>query len=215
MTKKLTTEEFIQKAVALHGDNYDYTNAKYKHSHKKVEIICKKHGSFEQISKDHLKGHGCPECGKEKISEARKTHGKSNSKEYKIWKDTKKRCYNKNNKDYYRYGGRGITVCDRWLNSFENFLADMGECPKGYSIDRINNNGDYCPENCRWSTSKEQANNRSNNISLTICNKTMSLKDWCQDTGQNYMTVYTRLNRGWTPEQAIFGKRKRKKINVN
>jgi hypothetical protein len=212
MRKRLTTEEFIQKAVKVHGDKFDYTNVKYEHAHKKVEIICKKHGSFQQRPSDHLKGVGCPECKKEKTIEASTTHGQSNSKEYAAWASMKKRCYNQNNNRYHRYGGRGITVCDRWLNSFENFLADMGEKPKGCSIDRIDNDGDYCPENCRWSTPKEQCNNKSNNISLTIYGKTMSLTEWLKvNPYVDRKTVQLRLRRGWTHKQALYGKLKETK----
>jgi hypothetical protein len=208
MTRKSTTEEFIQKAVAVHKDKYDYTNVKYEHAHKKVEIICPKHGSFEQKPNDHFRGRGCPECGKEKLSELKTVHGQTLTKEYRIWTHMKTRCYNQNQKYYNRYGGRGIAVCDRWLNSFENFLADMGECPEGCSIDRIDNDKNYCPENCRWATSTQQNNNKSNTVLLTIYGKTMSLNDWCRDTGQNHKTVRTRLKAGWTPEEAIFGRKK-------
>jgi len=208
MPKKVTTEEFIQKAVKVHGDKFDYTKVKYEKSQRKVEIICKKHGIFQQRPNDHLSRCGCPECKKEKISDARTTHGKRFSKEYKIWRSMKERCYNQNNKRYHRYGGRGITICDRWLNSFENFLSDMGEKPEEYSIDRIDNDGNYCPENCRWATRTEQANNRSSNNLLTIHGKTMTLSEWCRDTGQNHKTVQTRLSRNWTPEEAIFGRKK-------
>jgi hypothetical protein len=95
---------------------------------------------------------------------ARTKHGKSRSVEYRTWIDMKKRCYDKKNKRYKDYGGRGITVCDRWLYSFENFYTDIGPRPSNkHSIDRIKNDGNYEPGNCRWATKKEQSNNTRRN----------------------------------------------------
>ena len=87
-------------------------------------------------------------------------HNNYKNKLYQTWSDMKQRCLNKNNKHYKDYGGRGIKVCNRWLNSFENFLQDMGQKPNGYSLDRINNNGNYEPSNCRWGTPIQQIHNR-------------------------------------------------------
>ena len=99
---------------------------------------------------------------------SKKSDEKFHGPEYKSWQNILQRCHNKNDKDYHYYGGRGIKVCDRWKNSFENFLADMGKCPEGMTIDRKNNDGDYCKKNCRWASRKEQADNRSSNLLGTI-----------------------------------------------
>ena len=103
------------------------------------------------------------------IPAVNKTHGESKTRsvEYGTWSRVKTRCYNQKSKDYKDYGGRGIKMCDSWLNSYESFLRDMGRRPKGrYSLDRINVNGNYEPSNCRWATDKEQANNKRKYKSL-------------------------------------------------
>lgn len=89
-----------------------------------------------------------------------KKHGYEGTPTYNTWRTMKYRCYQKTHPNYKNYGARGITICDEWRNSFENFLADMGEKPKGYQIDRVDNNGNYEPSNCRWVTPKENSNNR-------------------------------------------------------
>ncbi len=133
-------------------------------------------------------------------------HNKTNSTEYMIWVTMKQRCYNFKNKQYCDYGGRGITVCDRWLgeHGFENFYEDMGpRQSKEYSIDRIDNNGNYCPENCRWTTMKIQSNNRRNSILLTYQDKTSTINEWANFLNVNYSLLYSRYYRGLTDEQIL------------
>ncbi len=124
----------------------------------------------------------------------RTTHGKTKTSIYHIWISMKARCNNKMYIDYKNYGGRGISVCDRWLHSFENFYEDMGPKPTNkHTIDRINNNGNYEPRNCRWITRLDQANNKRSNIIITYKNKTQSLAHWCRELGLKYSTTYVKL----------------------
>ncbi len=126
-----------------------------------------------------------------------------NTPTYHSWINMRQRCSNPKNPDYPRYGGRGIKVSQRWLTSFENFVEDMGVAPKGYSIDRINNNGDYEPGNCRWATQKEQQNNRSSNKNITYKGETLGICEWAERLGGGVSLVTYRLKNGWDPIQAI------------
>ncbi len=123
---------------------------------------------------------------------------------YCSWRNMIRRCYDFKEIGYYNYGGRGIKVCKRWLTSFINFYSDMGEKPKNKSLDRINNNGNYTPKNCKWSTKKEQQNNRRNNISLTIDKITHTVAEWGRISKINRHVIYKRLRRGWSPKRSVF-----------
>lgn len=132
-------------------------------------------------------------------------HGMCNTPEYSTWERIKNRCNNPNSADYPDYGGRGIKVCDRWRKSFLAFYSDMGNKPiPNYSLDRINNNGNYEPSNCRWATIQEQANNKRSNRVFTINGATKTLKQWSDELGLKYKTVHMRINSyGWSTERAL------------
>jgi hypothetical protein len=109
---------------------------------------------------------------------------------------------NPKDKNYKHYGGRGITICERW-NSFVLFLADMGERPSGHTIDRIDNDGNYEPGNCRWATMAEQLRNTRRTVHLTHDGRTMCLEDWSRETGIHRGTIYSRLQLGFTVAEAL------------
>ena len=131
-------------------------------------------------------------------------HGSSRNPTYSKYQAMKQRCLNPKHKGWPRYGGRGIKVCERWLNSFENFLADMGESPEGMSIDRIDSDGHYEPANCRWASADEQANNKRNNRRIEIEGMVFaSLSRACDHFGISYGVVRGRISRGNSIEQAL------------
>lgn len=109
----------------------------------------------------------------------------------------RQRCNNPSSESFKWYGGRGIKVCDRWNQSFECFLTDMGVCPPELSIERINNDGNYCPENCRWETRSVQARNTSRNRLVELRGETKCMMEWCEIYGLKFSTVNNRIKRGW------------------
>lgn len=133
------------------------------------------------------------------------THGKR-TKEYYTWQSIKKRCMNPKSKHYRNYGGRGIMVCKRWAVSFMNFLADMGRAPSPkHSIERIKNNRNYTPRNCKWATMLEQASNKRNNIKVNVNGMNVSLKQACKDLNLNYRRTHQRIHiLNWSIEKALY-----------
>jgi len=116
----------------------------------------------------------------------------------------KQRCFNPSFKNYHRWGGRGITICDRWIDSFENFYADLGDKPsKSHSLDRADNDGNYTPENCRWATREEQDNNRSDSRLITYKGETMTATQWGKRLDVNPRMLTERLSRGWSIEKTL------------
>lgn len=121
---------------------------------------------------------------------------------YGIWAKMKARCIDPSTTGYENYGARGIRVCDRWMD-FVNFLSDMGECPVGLSIDRIDVNGNYEPSNCRWATIDEQANNKRTTVWLEVDGQRKTAAQWNAFMGFKRATVHNRLSLGWSPEKAV------------
>lgn len=121
------------------------------------------------------------------------------------------RCHNPNATNFHRYGGRGIKVCARW-SVFEHFLADMGERPVGKTLDRIDNDGNYEPENCRWATAEEQMNNCSINSHIDFAGRRQTVSQWAREIGICERALRYRINAGWPLERALGGReRKRRK----
>ena len=131
--------------------------------------------------------------------------GRKNTRLYRIYNNIKSRCYNKNSQAYLRYGARGITVCEEWRNDFTKFYdwSMKNGYQENLTIDRIDNNGNYEPSNCRWVTVKTQSNNRSKNHLVSLNSTTKTLNEWCEIYEINYHTVQDRLKRGWNYEKAL------------
>lgn len=133
------------------------------------------------------------------------THRMSKTRTYRIWCGMKTRCTNPNNPNYQRYGKRGITICERWMHSFANFLEDMGHCPSNkHSIERKDNDGNYEPDNCYWEPDRcVQSNNTRRNHRITYQNRTQTLSQWAREKGLTPTFLGGRIRKGWSFEDAI------------
>lgn len=145
---------------------------------------------------------GCKNIYRLKNLKPSKKHGMSGSRTYLSWTSMMKRCYDKNNNRYKNYGGRGISVCGKW-KFFSGFLEDMGARPTGKTIDRINNDGSYCRENCKWSTKIEQMNNRTDNVYIEVKGVKKTISEWSRETGIKVGTIWYRKKSGMTDEESI------------
>lgn len=151
-----------------------------------------------KLTGNHTSSCGCLQ--KEICGDMFRTHGLRKTSEYESWASMKDRCLNKNNKKFHLWGGRGITICDRWLNSFENFYADMGKKPDGCTLDRIDVNGNYEPENCRWATAKQQSNNLRTTKKYEAFGIVDTLSGFAERLGCTRDAIKLRLKRGQTME---------------
>jgi hypothetical protein len=149
------------------------------------------------LRKGESKSCGC--YHKERVT----THGMTNTRTFKSWESMLGRCTNPTDVSYFKYGARGIRVCDRWLYSFPAFLEDMGERPVNTTLDRIDNDGDYIKNNCRWAEPIVQQRNRQVSKFLTIGGETLSLKDAAAAFGLSYSTVLKRYHLGWPAAEIL------------
>ncbi len=164
---------------------------------------CGKHfsASYSKIKLGQTRSCGCQ--GRAATIRRLTTHGLRNTREYKAWCAMRERCNNQKAERYADYGGRGIQVCDRWANSAENFLADMGPCPDGLTLERNDVDGNYEPGNCRWATVTEQARNRRDSINVEYQGQTMNLADVADVSGVPYKRLLYRVKRGMAADDAV------------
>lgn len=158
------------------------------------------------LSSGNTKSCGC--LKRERAVECSTTHGKVSAPEYNSWRGAVQRCTNPKCSIYYKYGGRGIDICEQWKDSFESFYSDMGNKPSpNHSLDRIDNSRGYSKENCRWATRKQQARNTRTTKRATVAGRTLTVSEWSERTGQSPLRILGRLRKGWPQDEAVFGRK--------
>lgn len=205
--KDLTGQKFSRLRVLRQVENNHHNQTQWlSRCECGTEIVTRS----MDLTTGNTKSCGClkADVQRERMAAANFKHGASihgeRSRAYIAWMNIIQRCENENVPNYGRYGGRGIRVCERWRNSFADFLADMGDAPVGYSIDRKDNDKDYSPENCRWASKKVQANNMSTNFVIEFAGERHSLQEWSRLTGIPRKTISNRINRlGWSIQEAL------------
>lgn len=208
----------MQKAQQIQiGSEFTWLTVIRQHHRRSWICLCKCGKEVvvyeSELNNGHNKSCGCLHSEVLKTAGYKKrTHGGSVgqtqtgkvSSEYGVWREMRSRCRRATNLRYKDYGGRGIGVCDRWSNSFENFLLDMGRKPSPeLTIERRNNNGDYTPENCYWGTRKEQGRNKRNNAVITIGGESLCISEWSERSGIKAGTLQRRYKAGWPPDKFL------------
>ena len=197
----------MSKLIDLTGKRYSnlvvIERAESKHGSTYWKCICDC-GNTTEVRASNLKNGLVKSCGC-LLHKTHNTHHLSNTRLYVIWNHMKRRCYEKSNPAYKYYGARGVTVCNEWLDfeSFYNWAISNGY-RDDLTIDRINNDGDYKPDNCRWVNMKTQSNNRRSCHMITYNGETKNLTQWCNELNLNYKLVHDRIvSKGWSFERAI------------
>jgi len=177
-------------------------------------IVCKRKRLLCKFYKDKTRKYGhaytCKECAKRRYWENRDKNVINMRRRYKrnqelwTWRRIKDRCYNKKNKDYKHYGGRGIKMCKQWFNDFNIFLRDMGSRPRKMTIERIDNNGNYCLDNCRWATQGEQTRNTRRNVKIRVGDREKILIEWAEELKMSPSGIRNRkVRHGLSWEKAV------------
>lgn len=199
--KDLTGKKFSRLTALRNVGPQGKSRNNYWESVCECGTVVKVNGAF--LTNGTTKSCGCLQREKARIVGVNsKKHGLSKSRTYRIWSCMIQRCSNPKVDSYKYYGASGIKVCDRW-NTFANFLADMGECPSGLSIDRIDSKNGYSPDNCRWASIITQARNTSRNRFYTHQGATRCLPEWAEITGINRAVLQSRITIGWSIERAL------------
>lgn len=192
------------------GNQYCSTTCQHMALLKSTALKCEECSTSIQVANRKRKSRRnfCSQQCKGKyysgVAHPTRTHGMSRTRIYRSWSMMKDRCYNPNNTCYGRYGGRGIGVCQRWRESFEAFYEDMGDRPSGMSLDRIDNDGEYSPANCRWADSLTQRSNTRKPLrTFEINGVTKTVAEWCREYGVSQSLVNNRISNGWHGE-AVF-----------
>ncbi len=202
----------MSKRIDLTGQKFGrLTVTEYSHTHDGCafwKCICDC-GNIVVVRSRDLRSGRTKSCGclhKEAVKKMATTHGLCHDRLFSIWCAMRRRCTDPKYKFYHNYGGRGITVCEEWKNNFQAFYdwAKANGYRDDLSIDRIDVDGNYCPENCRWATMIEQANNKRNNHLITYNGKTLTMAEWSRKIGVSYQTLKDRINyHGWSIERAL------------
>jgi len=205
----LTGQKFGRLTVISRGENDSHGTARWL-------CLCEC-GNIKLIRGDKLRHNEIMSCGcyqaelrksterAENISKAKTRHGMSNTKLYYVYNNMIRRCYSPNNERYNNYGDRGIIVCNEWRNNIDSFFewAIATGYTDGLTLDRINVNGNYCPENCRWASQKVQANNRTSNAYITHNGETHTIAEWSDITGLSPKLLYQRKRLGWDDSRIL------------
>ncbi len=194
----MTGKKCDKLTVISRSDRKDYDGRYY------WKCLCEC-GNEKEVNGRTLRNKFPIDCGcvwKEILTKQKTTHGQTNTCLYRTWASIKNRCYNVNGQDYPDYGGRGIYVCNTWRYSFEQFAKDMGPHPEGLSIERVDNDGPYSPENCKWGTDAEQAKNTRRNHWIEFDGKRLILQDWARHVGISVKSLRDRIKR-WGIERSL------------